>query len=58
MPVTRGFGEEAGQKSARVGRRLEMSCNGTFLSEKRWFKWLGRMEELWSGLLGLVSSML
>ena len=35
-----------------------MSCNGTYLSEKWWFKCLGWVEELWPGLLGLVSSAL
>lgn len=28
-----------------------MSCSSTYLSEKGWFKCLGRVEELWPGLL-------
>lgn len=57
-PVTRRFGEEAGQKSARAGRRLSVSGSGTYLSEKWCFKCLGWLDLLWPGLLGFVSSTL
>lgn len=35
MPTTREFGGKAVQKSARTGRRPQMSCSGNYLSKNQ-----------------------